>query len=369
MSSSHQLSPLRPRRLAEAVAAIAIALGSVVVAVNHIAKGSASTSASATTDGRAAASGPVVLPGWAIGPFTRYRANPILASPVLATKATEWEWPEIFNPGVVAVNGIFHMLYRGTNFANQSAIGAAESKNGYQFEPVSNSPVISRALPSETAGVEDPRLYYLAGKYYSFFTGDSGTSIDINEAVSPNGLNWTQLGPVLKNTKDAAVVADPEGRPVQIDGHYLMYYGQMGATFLAQSTDFTHWTTVGTVHAGLPASYEPWELCVAVTNYQTTAGGPVNRNIDVFVAGSLMGRGRWYYAISEIEFSRASQRTAVAKLDVPVLYPQAGYEIYGHTPHTVFMNDLIFDKGQWWMYYGAGDSVTALATASLRPRI
>jgi beta-1,2-mannosidase len=49
-----------------------------------------------------------------------------------------------------------------------------------------------------------------------------------------------------------------------------------------------------------------------------------------------------------------------------VLSPQAPYEIYGHTPHTVFMNDLIFYRGQWWMYYGAADSVIALATASLR---
>jgi predicted GH43/DUF377 family glycosyl hydrolase len=80
-----------------------------------------------------------------------------------------------------------------------------------------------------------------------------------------------------------------------------------------------------------------------------------------------MGHGRWYYAISEIEFNRSRLRVAAARLGSPVLSPQAPYEIYGHTPNTVFMNNLIFYRGRWWMYYGAGDSVIALATAPLRP--
>jgi predicted GH43/DUF377 family glycosyl hydrolase len=314
--------------------------------------------------------GQASLPSWAIGPFTRYKGNPILASPILPTATTGWEWPELFNPGVVVVNGVFHMLYRGTNFGNVSAIGAATSTNGYHFSHVSSHPVIRAALPSENQGIEDPRLYYLAGKYYSFFTGDSGptvgTTIDINEAVSTNARTWTQLGPILDNTKDAAVVADPEGRPVRINGHYLMYYGQMGYTYLAESTDFVHWTKVGVVNAGLPASYGGYEFCVAVTSYRTTANGGVHSAINLFVAGPLMGHGRWYYAISEVEFGRGHPLSAIAHLTVPVLYPQAPYEIYGHTPHTVFTNNIIFYRNQWWMYYGGGDSVVALAKASLR---
>ena len=27
------------------------------------------------------------------------------------------------------------------------------------------------------------------------------------------------------------------------------------------------------------------------------------------------------------------------------------------------MNNIIFYRGRWWMYYGAGDSVVALANA------
>jgi len=310
------------------------------------------------------------LPSWAIGPFSRYKHNPILTSPVVPTTATLWEWPEVFNPGVVVVGGVFHMLYRGADSGDVSSIGAATSTNGYHFKRVSSHPVISPSLPSDNQGVEDPRLYYRDSKYYAFFTGDSGATvgahIDINEAVSTNGRTWTQLGPVLDNTKDAAVVTNPEGRPVRISGHYLMYYGQFGQTFLAESTDFVHWTTVGPVSAGLPTSDGGYEFCVAVTNYRTTSKGGVHKDIDLFIAGGLMGHGRWYYAISEVEFNRSSLRVAAARLGSPVLYPEAPYEIFGHTPHTVFMNDLIFYRDRWWMYYGAADSVIGLATAPLR---
>jgi predicted GH43/DUF377 family glycosyl hydrolase len=308
-----------------------------------------------------------ILPSWAIGPFQRYQGSPILTPPSAPTAATSWEWPEAFNPAVVVVKGVFHMLYRGAAVGNYSSIGAATSTDGHHFTPAPKNPVITRALPSDKHGAEDPRLYYLHGKYYAFFTGYNGTVIGINEAVSKNALDWTQLGRVLGNSKDAAVVADPEGKPVLIGGHYLMYYGQTGGTYLAQSDDLIHWTKVGAVNPGFPASYNPYEFCVAVTNYRTSESGPFNHAIVLFVAGTLMARGRWYYAISEIAFARDKPLTYAAQLKIPVLYPQEPYEKYGFTPNTVFMNNIFFYQNKWWMYYGAGDSVVALANAPLRP--
>ena len=366
----HSRAVKRPRwaRVGVTATIVGLVVAAVIVAVSHFIT-KPTRMASHSTDVRITATQQAALPSWAIGPFQRYQHNPILSSPVVPTAQTSWEWPEVFNPGVVVVGKTFHMLYRGTNFANVSSIGAATSLDGYHFNRLSR-PVITGSLPSDNQGVEDPRLYYLAGKYYAFFTGDSGATvgahIDISEAVSTNARNWTQLGPVLDNTKDAAVVADPQGGPVRIGGHYLMYYGQFGQTFLARSTDFVHWTKVGPVNAGLPASDGGYEFCVAVTNYRTTATGGTHSDIDLFVAGQLMGHGRWYYAIGQVEFERGRLLTAAASASTATLYPQPPYEIYGHTPNTVFMNDIIFYGGEWRMYYGAGDSVVGLATAGLR---
>jgi predicted GH43/DUF377 family glycosyl hydrolase len=306
------------------------------------------------------------LPAWAIGPFTRSSANPILTPPTVPDSSTSWEWPRTFNPGVVVRGGVFHMLYRGATQDNYSQIGGATSTDGVHFTQVSPGPVITNSLPNETHGVEDPRLYYLNGQYYTFFTGYNGTTVDINEAVSTDAVHWQQLGPVITGTKNAAVIAAPDSTPVKIGGHYLMYYGETGNVHLAASSDMVHWSTISTVNLNFPASYDPYEVCVAVTGYQTTAGGRPQHNIDLFVAGQLMGQGRWFYAISEVEMSRANPARELAQLPDAVLAPQAPYEIYGYTPHTVFMNTILFSANQWWMYYGAGDSVVALAKAPLR---
>jgi predicted GH43/DUF377 family glycosyl hydrolase len=307
------------------------------------------------------------LPGWAIGPFHRYAGNPLLTPPVVPNDSNNWAWPERFNPSVVVVNGVFHMLYRGAASGNYSSIGAAHSRDGIHFTEAKNNPVIRRSLSSEKHGVEDPRLYYHDGTYYAFFTGYDGTNIGINEATSTDAVHWKQLGRKIPDTKNAAVVADPRGRPVKVGGKYLMYYGQSGnGTHIARSTDLVHWTTTGTVHTGFPKSYDPFEFCVAVTNYRTMTGSGVRPGIVLFVAGELMGHGRWYYAISEIHFVRSNLTKPDHRLDRPVLSPHAKYEIYGYTPRTVFMENIIFQGGKWLMYYGAGDSDIALATSRLR---
>jgi predicted GH43/DUF377 family glycosyl hydrolase len=322
--------------------------------------------ASVTSQRQAALPAQQTLPAWAIGPFTRYSGNPILTAPIVPDSSTSWEWPRTFNPGVVERGGVFHMLYRGATQDNYSQIGGASSTDGLHFTQVAPGPVITNSLPNEAHGAEDPRLYYLNGQYYTFLTGYSGTSVDINEAVSADAVHWQQLGPVITGTKNAAVIASPDSTPVKIAGHYLMYYGETGNVHLAESSDMVHWSTVGPVDLHFPPSYNPYEVCVAVTDYKTTAGGPVQHNIDLFVAGQLMGQGRWFYAISEVEMSGTHPSQKLAQLSDAVLAPQAPYDIYGYTPHTVFMNTILFYANQWRMYYGAGDSVVALANAPLR---
>jgi predicted GH43/DUF377 family glycosyl hydrolase len=111
---------------------------------------------------------------------------------------------------------------------------------------------------------------------------------------------------------------------------------------------------------------------VVVTNYQTTQAGPVNPNVLMFVAGTLMAQGRWYYAISEVEFSGTNLTQQLAQLPFAVIQPTAAtpYEWEGppslQTAQTVYMNTIGFHNGSWYMYYGAGDTFVGLATAPLR---
>jgi predicted GH43/DUF377 family glycosyl hydrolase len=304
------------------------------------------------------------LPKWAIGPFARYAGNPILKP-----QGTGFESLQTFNPGVVRVNGVYHMLYRGTMPVNISAIGAATSTDGIHFTRYSGNPVIAHELPNESVASEDPRLLYRDGTYYTFYTGFNGSETDLNEATSTDALHWHQLGAAVKGVKNGAVVSSPEGSPVTIDGQFVMYYGSsffgMPGVAYATSPDMIHWTTQAPIDLNYPQS-QAVEVCVAVTDYPTAGGAPLNHNVLLFTAGHMHPADPWYYAISEEAFSRTRPTQLIGQLAGPVLQPTTSYETVGVTPAAVFMNNIIFEGGEWRMYYGAGDTVTALATSPLR---
>jgi predicted GH43/DUF377 family glycosyl hydrolase len=314
------------------------------------------------------------LPDWAIGPFTRQpQPNP---NPVLTPEAGAWDSQHVLNPGVVYRNGQFDMLYRADG-GGPDAIGLATSTDGLNFTHNPNNPVLTgNVLPEESGGVFDPRLYEMNGTYYAFIEGYNWSVSPpqtIMETTSTDLVHWTTAVPIVHTNYDPAVVTDGNDTPVlmntQYGPRYVMYYGDADPAkgrFVAYSTDMKTWTNNTAFDMHFPADYSPWEICITVTNYQTVQNGPVNNNVLMFVAGTLMAHGRWYYAISEVEFSSSNLTQQLGQLTDTALSPAMPYEINGRTPNTEFMNSILFHNGQWYMYYGAADTVIALATAPLR---
>jgi predicted GH43/DUF377 family glycosyl hydrolase len=360
------------RRVASVAAAAALVTAAGAVAGPAIARVASAASQQPAKPAASEPGGPV-LPSWAIGPFTRYDdpgSNPYQGNPIMMPSGSGWESSYVFNPGVVYRNGKFDMLYRGQSGAG-SQIGLATSTDGYHFTQYAGNPVITGDDAAGSApGAEDPRLYELDGTYYTFFTGfgsGSGYNDNIAEAYSTDLVHWTQLGVVEPQDQDAAVVTNPDDQPVKINGRYVMYYGRNGeVTGVAFSTNMKTWTDSTPVNLNLPSGYAPYEMCVTVTDYPTVQGAAPNQDILMFVAGNLMSQGRWYYAVSEEEFSRSDLTDAQDQLTIPIMQPEAPYETIGQTHPTIFMNSIMFHDGKWWMYYGAGDNVIALANAPLR---
>jgi predicted GH43/DUF377 family glycosyl hydrolase len=321
-----------------------------------------------------------VLPDWAIGPFTRYGSQPGAAqggNPVLAPQGTGFEAGDTFNPGVVYRDGKFQMLYRAQASDGISTVGYAYSTDGHHFTRYPGNPVIQQdGSATESSGIDDPRLYELNGTYYTFVSGYNFAVTPpqtIVEYTSTDLVNWHEVGAVVHTNYDPAVVTNGNDTPVLLSTpygpRYVMYYGDSDPAkgrFVAYSTNMTTWTDNTPLNMQFPANYDPWEICVTVTDYQTTQNGPVNHNILMFVAGTMMAQGRWYYAISEVEFSGSNLGQQLDQLTFPIVQPTTSYELLGQTQRTMFMNSIMFHNGQWWMYYGAGDTVVALANAPLR---
>jgi predicted GH43/DUF377 family glycosyl hydrolase len=351
-------------------------------AADHAAAAPAPATSAAGNAGYTAAN----LPDWAIGPFTRSADNPLLTP-----SGSGYEAGALYNPGVLYRGGRYRMLYRAQgSYGGPSQIGYASGTDGTHFtEDTADNPVIGFGLAGQQdrCGLEDPRLFELHGTYYSFFTsvhpkadGSCYGSYDISESTSTDGVHWSTpwvVEPNAGNNKDAAVVTGADGTPRKVNGEYVMYFGQGDTgTDIAYSSDLRTWHAKGSttprtadpLDVHYPKGWQPYEVSVAVTDYRTVLGRPANQDIVVFTAGTLMANGRWFYAISEEEFSGQDPTLMLHQLSDAALTPtpDVPYEWNGQTPKTVWTNSIFFHDGQWMMYYGGGDTVTALATAGLR---
>ncbi|MDE2590167.1 MAG: glycosidase, partial [Patescibacteria group bacterium] len=104
--------------------------------------------------------------------LTRIPENPILTP----NPQNEWEKEAVFNGCVAFVDGVYHMVYRALsskkmqNGVNMevSSIGYAKSSDGIHF--TDRRQIIAPTEDFEIYGCEDPRITYVDGKFYIFYT-------------------------------------------------------------------------------------------------------------------------------------------------------------------------------------------------------
>ncbi len=298
---------------------------------------------------------PTPWPAWAIGPFQRYGGNPLLRP-----QGDGWESRNTYNPGVLFDQGHFRMLYRGQGKPVTSRVGYAESPDGVTFTR-NPEPLIDATEPFEQKyGCEDARFFKSEGTYYTFYTGSKNGHIAECEATSTDGLHWKKLGVIADGAKNGAVVCDPNGTPVKINGKYAMFIGN-AKYGVCYSDDLVTWGPVTWFDMKFPPNWvTPFEPCVAVADH--SPGRP--DDVVLFIAGTLNGKGRWFYAISEVLFSKADLTKKVDQLDDCIMKPAEPYES-GQYKNCLWMNCIIQHNKQWMMYYGAGDRNVGLATAPM----
>ena len=85
---------------------------------------------------------------------------------------------------------------------------------------------------------------------------------------------------------------------------------------------------------------------MAIANYSTKPD-----DVVLFVAGTLNGKGKWFYAISETLFSKTDLTRKVDQLNDCIMKPREPYES-GASKNCLWMNCIIQHDGQWMMYYG-----------------
>ena len=176
--------------------------------------------------------------------LTRHPDNPIL----LPEPASPWECTNVFNPGVLYHNGLFHMFYRAQGLDWVSRLGYAVSADGVHWNRM-REPILEPVDGSDSRGLEDPRLVEIEGIFYMTYTAygsefqGSGTPTHSGGGILPmiarsrNLITWERMGPIVRGEDNKDHILFPR----RIGGRYVALHRRWPTIGLAYSDDLLTW--------------------------------------------------------------------------------------------------------------------------------
>ncbi|MBS1716993.1 MAG: glycoside hydrolase family 130 protein [Armatimonadetes bacterium] len=289
-------------------------------------------------------------------PVWRYANNPII------TAAQVRGANSVFNSAVVPFGGGFTGVFRVDDKRREMTLRAGCSADGLSFS-IDDSEIqwdIPPGMEPPSYGY-DPRVTSLEDRFLiSFCSGFHGPTIALGETRD------------FKHFKLIENITLPYNRngvifPRLINGRYMMLsrpsdrgHTPFGDIFLSQSEDLIHWGR----HRFVMKPEQPWE--------STKVGaGPVPIETSegwlLIYHGVLTSCSGYVYHFGAALLDLEEPWRVIRRSAEYLLAPHELYERTGDVPNVVFPCAALTDSatGRIAVYYGAGDSVTALCFTTL----
>lgn len=244
-----------------------------------------------------------------------------------------------------------------------SRLYLATSADGVSIDHIEEAPVFEPREEYEEFGVEDPRITEIDGTYYVTYVAVSSHGIATALATTDDFHHFRRYG-IIFPTENKDVVLFPE----KIDGHYVALHRPSGHTpmgrpeiWLAHSPDLVHWgrhrlvlraqDVPGAARMGAgapPLRIEEGWLEV----FHVARPGQDEDAIPAYCGAAMV--------LGERDPSRVLRGSTA-----PFLAPEEAFETAGFVPGVVFPTGVVLRNGRLLIYYGAADTVTAVAETSL----
>lgn len=288
----------------------------------------------------------------------------------------EWEREGAFNGSVVCVDGVYHLVYRALSSSHDhngvtmqvSSIGYAKSNDGIHF--IEHQQLITPVEEWEKYGCEDPRITYLEGKFYIFYTALSvypfnATGIKIGAAVTTDFKTIEKHPVTTFNSKAMSLF------PEKVNGKMT--------AILAVNTDLPPAKVALAIFEREEDMWSPefWNQWYANLNSQVIhllrqmndqveCGAPPIKSeygwviVHSYIKDYLSGNKK--FGIEAALLDLFNPRKILGRTALPLLVPEESYELNGHVPNVVFPSGAVVKNGEILIYYGAADTTTALAS-------
>jgi len=291
--------------------------------------------------------------------FERCPQNPIISPLDLPFPAAA-----VLNPGAAEQGDEVVLLLRVEDHSGHSSIHVARSKNGVSDWKIETRPILNYGEPDwryEQWGCEDPRVTYLPAerRWYITYTAYSCAGAAVALARTEDFVKAKRISLLFSpNNKDAVLF------PKRFGGRWGVLHrpdaGGIEHIWSAYSPDLVHW---GEPHCVLP------ELGGAAWDGVKVGAGPPPVLTDegwLLIYHGVKGYGgHLIYRAGVALLEKDRPHKAIARSRNWIFQAEAPYELSGLTPNVVFPTGLLVRGDELWMYYGAADSCTCLATAKL----
>ena len=365
---------------------------------------------------------------WMLGPFTKnLEANPCLKpdstfvfEDPIHKEPVKWQARNAYNPAAIVKDGKVYLLFLAEDYEGRfwgtSRVGLAVSEDGCTFTSMPE-PVI---FPEEDeykekeweGGCEDPRVIETEnGDYFIYYTSYNGHTVNLCCAESRDLVHWKKHGNIFARTlngkysdiwaKSGAVVCRQEGEhfyPVKLKGKYWMYWGESNI-YAATSDDLIEWTPVEFYCEGpaipdkkisvvdyegnvTPFDSEKRLLPIVTPRMEShdeilCEPGPqailTDRGIILIYNGygrNAEGDGA-VYGGQQLLLSAESPTAVIMRTTESFLAPSEPYDFWKWSKTgkdgNCFLENLVYFKGRYIMYYGAADHEVAMAWTSPLP--
>jgi beta-1,2-mannobiose phosphorylase / 1,2-beta-oligomannan phosphorylase len=304
--------------------------------------------------------------------LTRIPENPILSPDPLHP----WEHDGAFNGCVVFAEGMYHMVYRALSEETQlngvqlqvSTVGYAKSTDGIHFGE--HRLLFGPTEEWELYGCEDPRITYMDGQFYIFYTALSvfpfaayGIKVAVAKTrdfvtfekhpVTPFNAKAMGLFPERINGKMVALLTiNTDLPPAKIAVAEFETENDIWSPFF-----WSMWFDAINEHS--------LHLLRDMRDQVELGAPPIKTEKGWLVIYSYIGNYMSHektFGIEAVLLDLENPRNIIGRTSQTLLTPVEQYELTGVVPNVVFPSGALIKDGTLYVYYGAADTRCAVAT-------
>ncbi len=287
----------------------------------------------------------------------RYSRNPIIPRNAIPKSNS------VFNSAVIPFEGQFAGIFRCDDRSREMNLHCGHSQNGVDWL-LDPDPIRWKADDPEICQSDyryDPRVVRLEDRYYvTWCNGYHGPTIGIGYTVDFKEFILMENA-LLPCNRNGVLF------PRKINGQYALLsrpsddgHTPFGDIFLSRSPDLIHWGEHRFV-MGPRGGWQATKVGAGAVPIETGEGWLL------FYHGVLTSCNGFVYSFGAALLDLEQPWKVIRRGRPYLLSPQTTYECVGDVPNVVFPSSALYDEvsGRIAIYYGAADTVTALAFARM----